>query len=213
MGFHVTTWRLEPCVSRQDTEMLNTQTTHLSLTRSGGKVIFGWWNSNRPITLTFFSSASTSRPWTPPPCTCWAAWPDGGRRLGQAGKLFLRTETHHKVVVFVLFLFVFFNYYDIKYHNENENHKPVAFFENLQKLRVMATPALLIRGQTESRTAAQRKAITRPPSASDQWTPSCCLPRSSGWSTHRCTLGKTTGGCQSAVLTGVGRQTKADRIE
>lgn len=112
--------------------------------------------------------------------------------------------------VFVCF---FFNYYDIKYHNENENHKPVAFFENPQKLRVVATPALLIRGQTESRTAAQRKAITRPPSASDQWTPSCCLPRSSGWSTHRCTLGKTTGGCQSAVLTGVGRQTKADRIE
>ncbi len=32
-----------------------------------------------------------------------------------------------------------------------------------------------------------------PQSASGQWTPSCCLPRSTGWNIHRCTPAKTTG--------------------
>ena len=59
---------------------------------------------------------------------------------------------------------------------------------------VPAAPALLLKSQPGASLPVHREeAMPRPLSASGQWTPSCCSPRSSGWSTRRCTRARTTG--------------------
>lgn len=68
---------------------------------------------------------------------------------------------------------------------------------------VPVIPTPVSRRQPEVGLSAHKEAtLPRQPSASGQWTPSCCLPRSSEWSTHRCTQARTTERSASSSVSG-----------